>query len=149
MSNFNSNINWKKVSYESELDEFQRIASYIIRKDPKAKESVVIATFKKEYSKKSPVVLTPTMWKNLSNTDSYGLSTFSQIDSAIKSNESSSGKRNISNILDEILSRKVRCPIILRHSDTNYELIAGNTRLMALKVIGITPKVIVVDYPNM
>ena len=149
MSNFNSNINWKKVPYESELGEFQRIASDIIRNNPEVKKTIVMATLKKEYSKKSPVVLTPSMWKNLSNTDSYGLSTFSQIDSAIKINESSSGKRNISNILDEILSRKVRCPIILRHSDTDYELIAGNTRLMALKVIGIAPKVIVVDYPNM
>jgi hypothetical protein len=148
MLKFSSNINWKKVPYESEVGEFRRITTEILKKNSKFTNAYVSSYLKKEYNKKRPTSLSFSMWKNLSNTDSYQVANFTDIDEAIRKNEPSSGKRNMLVVLDEILGKTVRCPIILRYSSTDYTLIAGNTRLMAMKVIGIMPKVIVIDAPS-
>jgi hypothetical protein len=90
--------------------------------------------------------LTDSKWRDLDNTDSWKTDTLEKIQKAIKSNARSSGKRSIENVLKEFLTGSVRAPIVLSFNNgKNMSLIAGNTRLMVARMLGIKPDVVVVD----
>jgi hypothetical protein len=137
-------ISYKKTKFEDEMDEFDRVVSEFSNgtdEDWDSKYSEV----KKIYAKSTKIDLSELIWQKLENTDSYRSDTLEKIQKAVKSNTASSGKRDIAAVIKEYNSNSVRAPIILSYGDgKKYTLVAGNTRLMVARMLGIKPKVVIV-----
>ena len=132
-------IQWVKSSYSDEESEFERIGKeYSNAADVKKNISYI----KKQYGVSKQINLTNNMWSKLKNTDSYNTKTIEGMQKAMKANKAF---RDITRILKQFFSGKVKAPIIMKLGDGSYELIAGNTRLMLSRVLGLTPKVQIVD----
>ena len=132
-------MQWVKSSYSDEESEFERIVKeYSNAADVKKNTSYI----KKQYEVSKQINLTNNMWSKLKNTDSYNTKTIEGMQKAMKANKAF---RDITRILKQFFSGKVQSPIIMKLGDGSYELIAGNTRLMLSRVLGLTPKVQVVD----
>jgi len=132
-------IRWVKSSYSDEKGEFEGIVNeYSDAADVKKNISYI----KKQYVVSKQISLTNNIWSKLKNTDSYNTKTIEGMQKAMKANREF---RDINRILKQFFSGKVQAPIIIKLGDGSYELIAGNTRLMLSRVLGLTPKVQVVD----
>ena len=137
-------INWQKVRFDDESDEFDRVTSELSKGKSDSHWDMTFNQLKSNYSKSKLELLSENIWRNLGNTDSYKTDTIKKINAAIRAN-SSSGHRDIYKVLNEILTGKPRAPIILKFSQREkFTLIAGNTRLMGCKLIGIQPKVVII-----
>jgi hypothetical protein len=144
---------WYKTSFSSERDEFVRVAKDFtptvnLRNRPLG--DVVVGEnrqtnlqhLRDAYNERSnPVVLTDMIWKRLENSDSWKTVTPELVEGAIRRNTMANGPRNVSRIIDEFNTGRVRAPIILEYGQRQYRLISGNTRLMVAKASGIIPKV--------
>ena len=93
------------------------------------------------YAEASPRPLLNEVWRRLDNTDSWATKTPDDVEMAIVRNRA---PRDVSKIIDEYNTGKVRAPIILKYG-RQYTLIAGNTRLMVARVSNVIPKVVIVD----
>lgn len=138
-------IRWVKTDFNKEAGEFQRIVEDFSGDDVKAKKDN-LRGIQSLYSKSSLVPMNDTMWKNLDNTDSWSTTTLEKIQSAIRRNsKNGSGIRSIENILKEFISGSVRAPIVMQYNNgQDNTLIAGNTRLMVARMLGIKPQVILI-----
>lgn len=130
-------INFKKITFNDERGEFERVA-----RDFSDKDNAAFTKNKKSledmYSKSSLSDLTDAIWPKLENSESFLIKSVGDIEKAIRANSSSSGSRNIGNVVMEFLSGSVRAPIILCYnSNKNYTLVAGNTRLMVARLLKI------------
>ena len=133
-------IIWKKVPYDEERGEFERTSKQF-SDDSKALEENK-KNIRNKYSQSSVVDLQSKYWQMMENTDSWETDTISKIQSAIGSNSSSSGSRSIENVLKEFLTGSVRAPIVLQYNEgKSYYLVAGNTRMMVARMLGISVKV--------
>lgn len=126
-----ANVEWVVPSYKNEIEEFRRYDD--ISEDDMKK---VRAQFTPDRLRP----LTDNVWRSLSNTDSYDVKDEAQ---AAKLAESY-GKdwRSILKLLTS--GSAVDAPIVL-HRDGEYDLVAGNTRLMFSRALGITPTILIVD----
>jgi hypothetical protein len=136
--------NWYKDAFNNEVGEFERVVNDLTADRESDDEwEMMFDKLKKSYNNEPIKVLNDSVWAKLENTDSWSTTTINKVNKAIFDNSKSSGKRDIYDVISEILGNKTRCPIILKNK-SGYTLIAGNTRLMACRLIGIRPKVIVV-----
>ena len=136
--------NWYKDRFDNEVGEFERLVDDLTaNRKTDAEWDAMFNKLKKSYGKAPIKVLSDTVWAKIKNTDSWSTTTIDKLNKAISNNSASSGNRDIYKVLSEILGNKPRCPIILE-SKSGYTLIAGNTRLMACRLIGISPKVVFV-----
>jgi hypothetical protein len=139
-------VKWKKVSYTDELGEFERINEDFSYGATSKEKRSNLDMLRAAYRNGKLQTLTDSKWRDLDNTDSWKTDTLEKIQKAIKSNARSSGKRSIENVLKEFLTGSVRAPIVLSFNNgKNMSLIAGNTRLMVARMLGIKPDVVVVD----
>jgi len=136
--------NWYKDAFNNEVGEFERVVNDLTADRESDDEwEMMFDKLKKSYNNEPIKVLNDSVWAKLENTDSWSTTTINKVNKAIFDNSKGSGKRDIYDVISEILGNKTRCPIILKNK-SGYTLIAGNTRLMACRLIGIRPKVIVV-----
>lgn len=138
-------MKWVKVKFEAEEGEFDRVATELTGTQP---DEIWNSNFKKLktlYSKSVLTNLTNSIWNKLSNTDSNKPMTMTQIKNAIRSNGDSSGFRDIYGVIGEIVSNSARAPIIILMNN-KYILVAGNTRLMACRLLDIVPKVVIINW---
>lgn len=137
---------WIKSNFDDVLEEFDQIADELTPKaaDKKEYQAALGNTrnmLRKMYDASRQTILTDGVWKNLQNTDSWKTTTYEYVERAIARNRSTSGDVDIYTAISDVLTT-ANCPIILKASN-RYVLIAGNTTLMACRLIGITPSVII------
>ena len=132
-------ISWKKDSFRSEFDEFERMT---IEYTPDKKEvRNNLRYLETEYNKASKVSLVDSDWRKLENTDSFETDTMQEVYAALKRNNA---PRDVDRILRQYVSGIVSCPIVIKFEDGRLELVGGNTRLMIARVLQIQPKIILV-----
>jgi hypothetical protein len=121
-----STINWKLPEWKDESEEFVRYTDSIDKEDfDKAVE-------------KGLTDLTVPMWKKLANTDSFGVKSREQ---AIKIADAYG--KNIKKIFDGLANGEAMpAPIIWKKENGDLELVGGNTRLMALRVLILEHKIL-------
>ena len=139
-------INWKKTSFDDELSEFKRTTEEYTPEQGSARKKAIesnLQYLKQQYNKSNPIMLTDQIWKSLGNTDSWGIKNLSDVNDRILKNSKTSGMRDATSVVMEYMSGSVRAPIVLQTGD-GYILIAGNTRLMVAKALGISPKCVII-----
>lgn len=138
-------ILWRKVSFREEESEFDRLASDLAAGLDDEVWNFTFNYLKKLYSKSSLKELSESIWTKLQNTDSNSPNlSIEQALYSIKENSLSSGTRDFDKVMDEIRNGKPRAPIIAK-INKKYTLVAGNTRLMACRVLKVRPKVILME----
>jgi hypothetical protein len=84
------------------------------------------------------VILTDNIWSKLENSDSYEIESLDQaIDLANKYKKS--WRPIVQAIKDE---KQLPLPMVMSYGEDNYYLVAGNTRLMIYKALGVQPVVL-------
>lgn len=137
-------IKWMREDFSKEKDEFSRVAADFSGNDRKALTENT-RQLESLYRQGKLITLSASMWRRLDNTDSWNTKTIKDIERAIRRNSKGSGTRSIEKIIREYISGKVRAPIVLEfNGGKSYTLIAGNTRLMAARMLEIEPKVLLV-----
>jgi hypothetical protein len=136
-------ITWNKSPYNEERGEFERLTKERTPLNANAKTFKDNNEYlKKAYTNAKMVTLTDFMWRKLGNTDSWTTDTLRKVYDAFKRNNE---YRSVGNILTQFESGKVNAPIVIQFADKSMELVAGNTRLMMAKILGITPKVYLIE----
>jgi len=140
---------WVKDAWKNEAGEFE--GRYVGRNNRYAKDlgldNIELKEWESAYGKSRMVVLSDAMWRTMNNTDSWEATTLEKIQNFIRINdEGGSGFRDIDKVIKEVRG-KARCPIVILHK-RKYELVAGNTRLMACRFLGIRPRIVVVEVPK-
>lgn len=120
-------VHWARPYLHDEIDEIERIASEL-----EISQEALIDGFE---SNGRLIELTNRMWANLSNTDSFNIA---RLEDAVSLADGYD--RDWTSILrafreDDVLP----APIILSYN-SDYYLVAGNTRLMISRALGLTPK---------
>jgi cytidyltransferase-like protein len=87
------------------------------------------------------VILTENIWSKLENSDSYEIQNLEQ---AIKL--ANKYKKNWKAIVQAIKDKKqLPLPMVLQYGEDHYYLVAGNTRLMVYKALGVQPVVLMAN----
>tara|TARA_R110000868_G_scaffold26777_10_gene102766 strand:+ start:7251 stop:7700 length:450 start_codon:yes stop_codon:yes gene_type:complete len=129
-------IKWVKPDYEDEEEEFELTASEIGDDYEETLSSLING-----YWNSTIEVLTDEEWSQMENTDSWELSTEEDIYRII-GHYGRSKERILKHSLEPIRNGGVvETPIVAYTENYPPYLIAGNTRLSACKVLGITPMV--------
>lgn len=119
---------WYKTPMPQEHDEFMRVS-----KD----ENIPMAALTNAYATAQLVDLTDDVWSSLENTDSWEVSDEQRARQLAKRY----GK-DLSPIIAGLKGNsRLPAPIVLQRQDGSMTLVGGNTRLMAARALGITPKV--------
>jgi hypothetical protein len=132
-------IVWVKDNFSVEEHELKRTAAKFSDNDKKVTNEN-LNYLKKIYSTTFATPLSISDWRRMTNTDSFTTTTVEKMNIALERNNA---PRDIGRIFTQYASLKVSCPIAIRLGNNSLELIAGNTRLMAAKVLGVTPKIII------
>ena len=133
-------IIWTKDNFTAEQSEFKRVVKEYSG-DSKKDFQENLKELQSKYASSSSTTLTDSDWKQMLNTDSWTTDTVKKMENAISRNNQ---PRNVSRIFYQYASLKVSLPIALRLANGKLELIAGNTRLMGARVLGINPKIIII-----
>jgi ParB-like chromosome segregation protein Spo0J len=129
-------IKWVKPHFEDEEEEFELTASEIGDDYEETLSSLING-----YWNSTIEVLTDEEWSQMENTDSWGLETEEAIYNVI-GGYGRSNERILKHSLEPLRNGGVvETPIVLYMENYPPYLIAGNTRLSACKVLGITPMV--------
>jgi hypothetical protein len=124
------NTKWKKPDIEEEQGEIERTAL-----------DLGIDNYEDlmERAKKSKLEpLTDEVWSQLQNTDSYDTDTVKKADRLAREYN-----RDIASVFDG-MGKELPAPIVLFRKGKRPYLVGGNTRLMASRAFGHTPKVLIV-----
>ena len=126
---------------EAERGEFERVANTL------GVDADTLMFLAKEEGKL--VSLGEDLWSVLGNTDSYFDPSTSDVWNTVKEvSESKERVRDWQKFRElEQTGDIVDAPIILK-IDNEYHLVAGNTRLMVARGLGITPKVLMFEYTH-
>lgn len=138
-------MKWTKVKFDDEAGEFDRVATELTGNQPDAVWDSNFKKLKSLYQSSSLTNLPNSIWIKLKNTDSNKPMSIGDIKRAIQSNGESSGLRDIYKVIAEVVSNSPRAPIILLINN-KYHLVAGNTRLMACRLLEIIPQVIIINW---
>lgn len=133
-------INWKRVPYNEESEEFERTVEEFTPDSANFKTNLKFLQI--GYKTARLKSLSDSDWKKLQNSDSYLTTTIEAAQKALKKNGE---PRNLLSIINEFVSGAVRAPITIRLGNNSLYLIAGNTRLMAARMLNIVPKIIVIE----
>jgi hypothetical protein len=118
---------------DSEIGEFERHTQEN-NPDTTAEE------LKNKFEHARPIPLPDSIWANLQNTDSWDL----EKGDIQKARELAIGyEKDFDYALKSVKEGFYNPPLIIKENEA-YTLIGGNTRLMACKVLGIRPKVLLV-----
>lgn len=122
--------NFKLPSFDEEEGEFDR---YNFSEEEKNK-------FRNQFLEKNLKPLSDKIWSQLNNTDSWDEQSknMKYVEKIAKQEE-----KDLPRIVDGIKSGNIPAPIILQ-KDGKYELIGGNTRLMAARALKIRPTVLII-----
>lgn len=123
---------WEKPSFNEELEEFERTAEEL---------DLDINSLKNAFENGELRMLPSRIWEKIKNTDSLKTDSFDSIVQVIqkyqkKDPEFERDWRGLKNSYNK--KHPMKAPIVLKHNKEFY-LIAGNTRLMVAKVLGVTP----------
>jgi hypothetical protein len=126
-----ANVEWVVPSYEDEIGEFRRYTD--LGEDD-------MKWVRAQFTPDRLRPLTDVIWRSLGNTDSYDVR-----DEAEAVNLAEKYEKDWKSIKTRLLSGgSIDAPIILVRGG-QYELVAGNTRLMMSRVLGVQPKVLFVQ----
>jgi len=124
---------WIKPALETERGEFQRTAESF---------GLKVAEMMKAAEKGEIIQWPFTAWNKLENSDSFDTGTEATADSAV-----SSYGRDTSSIKSAFATGSgLPAPIVWQRQDGTYYLIAGNTRLMVARALGVRPRVFLFRY---
>jgi len=119
---------WRKPSYSEEAQEFERVAMDL---------GIPLDQLREGFSAGALVDLPNWMWCSMNNTDSNDVFSLAEAEERAKLYD-----RDLSRIIQGMSSRStLPAPIVLQLVDSRPHLIAGNTRLMACRVLNVHPKV--------
>lgn len=124
-----TNFIYPNMEYEE--DEFKRTSEEL---------GINYQELLERFKKAKTIILTDIIWNELENTDSNNLrmGDLEKAKSLAKEYD-----RDINSIIEKINQNKgIEMPIIFNNNG-KYYLIAGNTRLMAFRVLGMYPKVLI------
>lgn len=124
------NTKWKKPNLKHEQGEIERTALDL------GIDNYEDIVAKAKESELEP--LTEKVWSQLRNSDSYGTNTVEEADALAREYN-----RDIANVFDG-MGKELPAPIVLLRKGKRPYLVGGNTRLMASRAFGITPKVLIV-----
>ena len=134
-------MNWLKSKFNDESDEFDRVATDLSVGQPDAIWNTNYKKLQSLYQSASLTLLNESVWRTLKNTDSNKPMTMKDIKRVIQTSEI----RDIYAVISEVVGSNARAPIII-NIDSNHILVAGNTRLMACRLLDIVPKVIIIKW---
>ena len=138
---FLGSITWIKDNYENERGEFERAAIEVSGPTNKIKQEN-IKYLRDAYAKSKIVSLSDHDWQKMENTDSWKTETFTAILTAFSNNNE---KRDLGRILSQFEMGKLKCPIAYKRADNALVLIGGNTRLMVCRVLGVKPRIVIIN----
>lgn len=119
---------WCKPSYSEEEREFARVSLTL---------EIHLDELREGFTKGELVDLPKWLWCSLDNTDSNDVFSLAEAEERAKLYN-----RDLSRIVQGMSSRStIPAPIILQREDFRPHLVAGNTRLMACRILNICPKV--------
>ena len=145
-------IKWTKDNFRNEINEFERITKEFIGNDPLELQPN-LRYLERLYDQARPRILRDLLWRRVQNTGSFNIRSFDDI---FRNLRSDGVRRNVSNIATQFIGEgrvndfngSVHCPIILyapNNKGSEYNLVAGNTRLSMAKALDIQPKVIILE----
>ena len=146
-------VKWLKGEFADERTEFERIVREFILGNDLYEVYNQMRYLEGLYYRSFPERLKDKIWRQLGNTGSFGASSFEEV---FKNLRIDGERRDVSRIVTQYIgegrvndfSGRVECPIIV-HTPENegfkYHLVAGNTRLSIASVLGIEPKVIILN----
>jgi hypothetical protein len=146
---------WWKTSFSKERDAFNRVAkeftpgvdfdnNRLSQVAFKRAQIITLEHLEREYNKATPRTLSDSVWRRLDHTESFD--TITPNDCQLAMARLNRTTADISVIIDEYNTGRIRAPIILQLGSNEYQLVAGNVRLMVARVGKIQPKVIIVRY---
>lgn len=123
-----SQISWELPEWKEEIGEFQRY-------------NIDLSLLKEIFDNtKNLTPLSDKMWSELDNTESYEITSLEQA-----TEYANKYGKDIKSILKAIKENTpLPAPIIMKLNGS-YDLVAGNTRLMVAKALGITPEVLILE----
>jgi hypothetical protein len=128
-------MNWTHPDIGSEMDEIEKTAKRL----GLTKADLITA-----YTEGELKGLGDDVWSQLQNSDSYKIESEEQAKAL-----SADYERDIESILEAMKDDgSLPAPIVLMLEDGTPYLVAGNTRLMAAKIKGIHPKVLMMQLPD-
>ncbi|HEY4498562.1 MAG TPA: hypothetical protein VJH94_00695 [Candidatus Paceibacterota bacterium] len=139
----NKNTTFVFPDLEKERGEIGRVARVFAPEDINA----FVERFYERSKKATLMVLSEDTWSQLENTDSYdiALGAWKEVEyHAIEGKPEA--PRDWKVMRDKIEQHQLlEAPIVVKMGD-RYHLVSGNTRLMVVRALGITPEVLVVDW---
>lgn len=138
-------IKWVKVNFAVEKDQFEKICNQLTGKQTDAEWEKNYAKLQTFYKNSAVLPLKPSTWNSLGNTDANKKMTMEQIQRSIQTNKLTDGPRDIYGAVQEITSGSVRAPIILSYRGKS-SLVDGNVRLMACRLLDISPSAVIVEW---
>lgn len=135
---------WKKGLIQEEGGEFERVFKEFYNQELQGNQEL-IDFIMNSYEKVNPISLCENTWSQLENSDSFYFQK-GEWDSMSKKMESHNRnweiiRRGYENNTD------MNMPIIARLPNKVLHLVSGNTRLSVARVQGVTPQVIIIDFP--
>lgn len=133
-------VKWLKADFNSMEEDFQKICDSLTGNKTDAEWQKNYDKLKSIYKNSAVVPLKPSTWNALGNTDSDKKLTIEQIKKIVKTNLS-----DFYRYVGEVVSSSCQAPVVLS-TRNRYNLISGNQILMAARLLGIEPKVVIVEW---
>jgi hypothetical protein len=134
----NNRVNWAIPSYEDEKKEYTRAANELqqfAKEHPQVK-NLLNSNFVKDIHDRGEMVSFDQI-QEVENTDYYNVNNIEDVEKLSKKYG-----REYQNIIDGLKTKQpMNMPIVLSIEDDWHTLIAGNTRMMVFKALGIVPNV--------
>lgn len=127
--------NWEKPPFSDEKEEFERVATDL---------RIPIKKLRDAYENAEPIWLDDKTWSSLQNTDSYDINNKKQLEKMAKTY----GKKSLPLLQKQMTTGIVQTPIVVKYrkgKTTELTLLGGNTRLSMAHMLGITPRVHLID----
>ncbi len=135
---------WEKPNLEYEFGEIDRTAKEFSRGDKELYKQIMWA-FKNQFDNAQLETLSDEIWSVLENTDSFQDLSEGEVE---KLEEIAAlNKRSWENKLADMKKGVPMAAPIIFKMNGRYHKVAGNTRLMIARVLGIRPKVIFINFP--
>jgi hypothetical protein len=136
---------WQKPNLEREFGEIDRTAKEFSKGNKELYDKIMWA-FKNQFEFARLEELTDEVWAQLENTDSYHDISGGEVDklSEIAAKNKRAWKRKSDDMKKGV---PMAAPIIFQMGN-RYHKVAGNTRLMIARVLGIRPKVVFIKLPE-
>jgi len=152
---------WRKASYKDEVKAFEKTVSSLVvpftpRDEYIRKKIDLQIKIAAEYENSRHVVLTNTVWRKLDNSESWLTNTFIKFNREVTRKANDPEIKNIDDDFKVIGDLIQTAPIILhiktgtilkdiRKNSPIYRVVSGNNRLMLYRLMGINPRVVIIE----